>query len=103
MGPAFAHLGFSQSTGYNWAETTDESLQKDTTTEVTVVAPAGTILTVQQVVGKCGDITFKTEKVVISHKLKDENSSCKPTDGFEVLITCDATNSMVIFKTKYKL
>ena len=64
---------------------------------MTVVAPAGTILTIQQVVGKCGDVTFRTEKVLVSHKLKDENSSCKPTDGYNVLVTCQASNSMVIF------
>ena len=52
-------LGFSRDTSYNWAKTTEKSLQQNTTADATVVALAGTILTIQQVVGVCDDITFR--------------------------------------------
>jgi hypothetical protein len=92
---SFIKLGFSQTTGYNWAETNEESFQKEATTELSVIVPAGVIQTIQQVVGKCGDTTLRTEQLIISHEHRDGNSSCIPTDAFEVLITCDATNSVV--------
>jgi hypothetical protein len=94
---AFAQLGFSKSTGYNWAETTEESLQTQATSNVNVFAPAGTTLRIEQVLGICGDITLRTSMLKISHTFKDNNTSCKQSDGYEVLVTCDATNSAVIF------
>ena len=94
---AGVQAGYSQTTSYNWAKATEKTFQQSTTTEASVSALAGMVLTIEQVVGVCGEITARTEKFIFSHDFKDENVACSNlSDGHEVLVTCDASDSMVM-------
>ncbi len=68
----------------------------ETSNEVTAVAPAGTILIIEQVVGICGPNTVRTETVRISHKGKGDLRNCNPIDSFDTILDCDASDSEVI-------
>jgi hypothetical protein len=94
---AGVQAGYSQTTSYNWAKATEKTFQQSTTTEASVSALAGMVLTIEQVVAVCGEITARTEKFIFSHDFKDENVACSNlSDGHEVLVTCDASDSMVM-------
>jgi len=53
-------LGTSVTTHYNWKETDTATRSEPTTTEVTETIPAGEKISIQQVVGHCGESTVKT-------------------------------------------
>lgn len=63
-------IGISVSTGYNWGSVTTETTETQQTYEVSAVAPAGTVLVIEQAVGHCDGSTVNTEMFRISHHTK---------------------------------
>ncbi len=67
-----ATIGVSVSTGYNWGETTSETMDEEEKFEVLATAPAEHVLTIEQAVGHCDGSTVKTELFRITHSKNDE-------------------------------
>jgi len=96
----FSKLQKSAETGFNWSQLSQQIRHSEIEAQELVIAQPGTIVNVSQVVGYCGGYFVKTgafkTATTVSEDLIKEISLCTPKDGFEVLITCDAANSMVI-------
>ncbi len=62
-----ASIGVSVHTGYNWKETSTETMNDEEKFEIKATAPAGYVLTIEQAVGHCDGNTAKTELFRITH------------------------------------
>jgi hypothetical protein len=61
--------------------------------EELITAEAGSVLLVQQVVGRCGDNLVRTNK--FKSDLKSNPETCLPEDDYELVVNCDASDSYV--------
>ncbi len=66
---------------------------KEISIEETLQAEAGTVVVVEQVVGRCGDAQVRTDEFKIV--LKSGPTFCTPSDDIELVVNCDALDSLV--------
>ena len=66
-------LGVSQTTGYDWARTSEAAKSEQVTVTVEAEAPPGLVLVVEQATGSCDDSQVRTEQFRTSHHDRQGN------------------------------
>ena len=77
--------------GYNWKRLSQQVRGKVQVRDKNVLAPAGSSMRVQQVVGYCGRSKVLTEVFKTKRTLSEDFENCTVTTELELIIKCDAS------------
>ena len=73
----------------------ESNWHSETTSGVTAVASAGTILKITQLSLNCSAFMFRSNKIKIYQTVHRQELACNATDGYETVQVCDRSSSEV--------